>query len=371
MKFAIFLQNYFPYGGLQRDAVRLAEAAVAAGDEPTMVVSTWNGPKPSSFSILELHSGGHSNHSMAARFTEDCQSILSQEEYDTAICFSRVPGTPFHFCGDPCYQDKFQRTKSPLAKWLPRYRYLLSNESELFGNASDTHIFFLAASEIPAYQAHYPLKDPRYTLLPPWLKKAETGLGSQQDTKSKLVDELGLGSDSQFLLFVGSDFQRKGLDRAIEALAALKQSNIHLVACGQDNPSAYDKLASQLGIAGQVHCLGARDDIPQWMSASSLLIHPARQETAGMVLLEAMTYGLPVLCTEQCGYSTHVAQAGCPLLDKHINPDKLAQTIATALEQQSTLSQQVLAWASEPTRYHTADQILNAMRSPNTNHNHV
>jgi UDP-glucose:(heptosyl)LPS alpha-1,3-glucosyltransferase len=361
MKFGIFLQHYFPYGGLQRDAVRLAEAAVQAGDTPVMIVSTWEGPKPAGFQIIELASGGSSNHRKAKRFANDCQSMYQQEQLDTAICFSRVPGTPFHFCGDPCFKEKFTRTKASFNKLLPRYRFLLKNEEELFGSESRTHIFYLAASEIPAYTDFYPLDESRYTLLPPWLKRPKQFDQSKQSLKENLTHELGIKADSKLLLFVGSDFQRKGLDRAIDALAELMDSSTHLVACGKCSPDTYLQQAKQLGIEKQVHILGPRDDIPEWMFISDLLIHPARQETAGMVLLEALTYGLPVLCTENCGYAQAISDAGCTILSKQCSTEEFSHKILHTLNFQPTLKQSIQEWASQSGRYDAARIILQVL----------
>jgi UDP-glucose:(heptosyl)LPS alpha-1,3-glucosyltransferase len=363
MKFGIFLQHYFPYGGLQRDAVRLAEAAVQAGDTPVMIVSTWEGPKPAGFQIIELASGGSSNHRKAERFANDCQSMYQQEQLDTAICFSRVPGTPFHFCGDPCFKEKFTRTKANFNKLLPRYRFLLKNEEELFGSESRTHIFYLAASEIPAYTDFYPLDESRYTLLPPWLKRPKQFDQSKGHIKDALTDELGIADDSTLLLFVGSDFQRKGLDRAIDALAELKDSSIHLVACGKCSPDAYLHQAKQLGIEKQVHILGPRDDISEWMFISDLLVHPARQETAGMVLLEALTYNLPVLCTENCGYASTVIEAGCIPLKELSTPPEIASRIDSQLTDIKCTIPAIQQWISKDERYAVAEVILHNMHN--------
>ena len=57
--------------------------------------------------------------------------------------------------------------------------------------------------------------------------------------------------------------------------------------------------------------------VPELLLAADLLIHPSLKESAGMVILEAIVAGLPVLTTSSCGYAFHVeqAQAGvvCPM----------------------------------------------------------
>jgi UDP-glucose:(heptosyl)LPS alpha-1,3-glucosyltransferase len=363
MKFGIFLQHYFPYGGLQRDAVRLAKAALEEGDTPVLIVSTWEGPKPNGIQIVELRAGGKSNHAKARNFAKACEDTYAKYNLDTAICFSRVPGTPFHFCGDPCYKERFVRTKPQFLKFLPRYRYLLEAENALFGETSNTHVFYLAESETPAYKKYYPLEESRFTLLPPWLKRPKHFDSSLTELKSRQCSELGIPVDSELLLFVGSDFHRKGLDRAIEALAGMKsRPNLHLVACGQDNPQKFEALAKELNIAERVHIIGPRDDIPEWMAISDLLIHPARQETAGMVLLEALTYKLPVLCTENCGYAAAVEEAGCSPVPHNISTNNLSIHISMRVPASQETSDRIEAWLSTHANFKTANSILDLMR---------
>lgn len=362
MKLGIFLQHYFPYGGLQRDALRLAEAAKLAADTPVLIVSTWDGLKPEDIEVVELNSGGKSQHAKARNFAEACKTAYNAHSLDTAICFSRVPGTPFHFCGDPCYKERFVREKHPLIKALPRYRFLLESENALFGKDSDTHIFYLAASEIPAYKDYYPLDASRFTLLPPWLKRPKTFTQSREQIKQALTHELGISENDSLLLFVGSDFKRKGLDRAISALAALNDASLHIVACGKYSPTAYLQQAKDFGVQKQVHILGPRDDVPEWMYVSDLLIHPARQETAGMVLIEALTYKLPVLCTENCGYAAAVEEAGCKPLSKEASTEEIASRIQDTLPPSNALKSSIHHWPTQDSRYNSAELMLDHMR---------
>ena len=233
MKFAIFIQHYFPFGGLQRDALRLAEAAEAAGDEPTLVVSTWDGPKPATIPVTELRSGGLTNHGKAQRFTNACQDLLA--DFDTSIGFHRVAGVPFHFCGDACIAERFVRSgKSSFAKLLPRYRSQLQAECAVFGTESQTRLFFLAQKEADDYQRHYQLDENRFTLLPPWLRKPETFTETRDAVRNRLLSEIGLEDSAKVLLFVGSNYRLKRLDRIVDALSLLDDS-VHLAVCGTDD----------------------------------------------------------------------------------------------------------------------------------------
>ncbi|MBT8037066.1 MAG: glycosyltransferase family 4 protein [Verrucomicrobiae bacterium] len=362
MKLAIFLQHYFPYGGLQRDAVRLAIAAQAAGEQPTLIVAKWDGEKPKNIPIVELNSGGRSNHRKAARFADACQPFLSSEKFDSAIAFSRVPNAPFHFCGDSCFLEGFQANKPTLTRFLPRYRYFLTNEKLVFGPDARTHIFFLAEPDSQSYQQHYQLGDDRFSLLPPWLKQADSLDTSEGETRKKIHTELRLSEEDQLLLFVGSNFKLKRVAKIIETLPFL-DDHIHLAVCGKDDPAPLEKLANLLGVAHRVHIMGPRDNIPAWMTAADLLVHPSSRETAGMVLVEALTYGLPVTCTRACGYANHVADAGGHLLSNDCPPEEIAQTINGMLAKLPSLQQKALTWAANPDHYRTADVILDRIRA--------
>ena len=112
---------------------------------------------------------------------------------------------------------------------------------------------------------------------------------------------------------VGSGFITKGLDRAISALARLQaqqpQRRMCLLVAGQDRERSFRLLARRKGVAQQVRFLGGRDDVPELLLAADLLVHPARSEAAGMVLLEALVAGLPVVVSGVCGYAHHIAAA--------------------------------------------------------------
>ncbi len=136
---------------------------------------------------------------------------------------------------------------------------------------------------------------------------------------------------------VGSGFHTKGVDRSLRALAALPaalRDDTRLVVVGRGKPAPYRRLAQRLGIADRVRFTGGRDDVPELLRAADLLLHPARQENTGSVLLEALAAGLPVLVTGNCGYAHHVRDAGAgavldPPFDQGAFNDALSRLAAS------------------------------------------
>ena len=164
--------------------------------------------------------------------------------------------------------------------------------------------------------------------------------------------------EDRLLLFVGSDFKRKGLDRIIRGLATLPKTDLQrcrLAVIGDDSPGAFARLASSLGIQHSIHFLGGRDDVKDFFLSADLLLHPARSEAAGMVLLEALVAGLPVLTTKVCGYASHIqrAQAG-KILDipfTQADFDHQLETILKEEEKRKEWHQNALNYAAREDLY--------------------
>jgi glycosyltransferase involved in cell wall biosynthesis len=123
--------------------------------------------------------------------------------------------------------------------------------------------------------------------------------------------DLNLPRDAQLLGCIGQIIQRKGQDLLLPLAHRLRRELPHaqLWIVG-DCPSQKDeaiaferRVRRELSHAapGQVHFLGRRDDVPEILQQLSILVHPARQEPLGRVLLEAAASGVPIVATEVGG----------------------------------------------------------------------
>ena len=100
-------------------------------------------------------------------------------------------------------------------------------------------------------------------------------------------------------LFVGRLTRLKGLDTALRALGELKGRAWELDVIG-DGPqrAELEALASELGLQERVNFHGFRDDVEKWMVSSGCLLFPSYQEGMGLVVLQALNVGLPVLASD-------------------------------------------------------------------------
>ena len=127
-----------------------------------------------------------------------------------------------------------------------------------------------------------------------------------------LQRQLNLPETSLLVGAIGQIGMRKGLDILLEAAESVVRANVrvHFLIVGQrysrkDESLEFERelhrAAKRCGIQEHVHFLGARDDVWRLLNELDLLVHAARQEPLGRVLLEAAASGLPILATDVGG----------------------------------------------------------------------
>jgi glycosyltransferase involved in cell wall biosynthesis len=135
---------------------------------------------------------------------------------------------------------------------------------------------------------------------------------------------LGLPENVVLGLFAG-DIQtsRKNLDSVLRAIVDVPE--LHLAVVGKLPRSPYPAMAEKLGLTPRVHFLGFRRDVNQIMRAADLFLFPSRYDTFGLVVLEAMATGIPVITASSTGASELMPpEAGVVLR----NADSISDLIA-------------------------------------------
>jgi len=121
--------------------------------------------------------------------------------------------------------------------------------------------------------------------------------------KSRLCARMGLPESCELFLFVGSGWQRKGLARAVEIVAACNQARASdhpgaiLLVAGKGRPGQFAAQVTRLGMSRKVHFLGLRGDVQSLYQAADIFVLPTLYDPFANVCLEALACGTPVLTT--------------------------------------------------------------------------
>ena len=302
MKLAFLLFEYFPYGGLQRDMLAIAEAAEARGHQVTVFTRAWHAERPASPRVETLEVGARSNHGRDAAFVAAVGARLTG--FDRVVGFNKMPGLDWYYAADGCLAARYRGPR----RWLPRYRSKLAMEAAVFDPAAGTGVLSISPLQRALYQRHYGTPDHRFVDLPPGIRRDRALPEDHALRRARLRTEMGIGETTPMLLFVGSGFRTKGLDRAIRALARLPEET-RLFVVGDDNAGPYQRLARRLKVDDRVRFMGGQDNVPDWLWSADLLLHPAYAENTGTVLLEAAVAGLPRVPRDRHGHSVLCALA--------------------------------------------------------------
>lgn len=312
MKLAFCLFNYFPFGGLQRDFMRIAKECIQRGHTVDVYTLKWEGDYDPNFTVHVLQCHGWQNHTRSQHFVSQLQKKLQTASYDLVVGFNKMPGLDVYYAADTCLQTKIRGLKSAWYPLLPRVRHWLAYEKAVFQHGQKTKILLIAEAQQAEFVAWYHTEPTRFHLLPPGIARDRKPHTHAEDIRVDIRRTFQLTENDFLLLLIGSGFKTKGLDRALQGIAALPatlKNRTTLIVIGEDKTHSFKQQAKRLGILSRVHFLGGRNDVAHFMWAADLLVHPAYNENTGTVLLEALVAGLPVLTTEICGYAPYIIQA--------------------------------------------------------------
>lgn len=148
--------------------------------------------------------------------------------------------------------------------------------------------------------------------------------GVDQPSPSTPFDEASQPLPPRFVLFLGRISWKKGLDRLVDAMAAVP--GMALVIAGPDDEQlrpTLERKAAALGIADRVSFLGfVHGDAKQrLLSRAAIVALPSHSENFGNSVLEAMAHGVPVVVTPEVGLAQFIQETGSGLVARGDTPD--------------------------------------------------
>jgi glycosyltransferase involved in cell wall biosynthesis len=142
----------------------------------------------------------------------------------------------------------------------------------------------------------------------------------------------GIPADAPLAVAVSNFFPYKGHDTLVEAAALLSPEfpAARFVLVGRDSGTmaAVRRQAADAGLADGIRFPGVRTDVPDFLRAADVFVHPSREEGFSNAILEAMAAGLPVVACDVGGNPEAVVPGETGLLVPRDDPGALAEAIA-------------------------------------------
>ena len=155
--------------------------------------------------------------------------------------------------------------------------------------------------------------------------------------------ELGWSITERIVLFVGRIDPIKGIDTLIDTMPLVQEPELHYVLIGGDLDAdgqpigplaAVQQRVAELGMSRRCRYLGSQpqDMLPLYYSAADVVAVPSRYESFGLVAVEAMATGTPVIASSVGGLTFTVEDGKNGLLVPYGNARALAKAIDRLLE---------------------------------------
>jgi UDP-glucose:(heptosyl)LPS alpha-1,3-glucosyltransferase len=161
---------------------------------------------------------------------------------------------------------------------------------------------------------HYAVPEADIALLPNGYNPQEFNPGRRAAERDVVRAELGYAADDKVLLFVANELERKGFFPLVEALATLREPQVKLLVVGRVSLDGQQSLLSRLGVQKQVRCIGPSADVGRYYAAADMFVLPTYYEAWGLVIVEAIASGLPVLTSRVAGAAVAVQEPLAGLL---------------------------------------------------------
>jgi UDP-glucose:(heptosyl)LPS alpha-1,3-glucosyltransferase len=314
---ALIRAKYNPFGGAERflnDAV-----AALAGPETkfTLFTREWPVQNQSQLSHRIVNPRHLTSYGRERGFAHAVAKVLGQEKFDLVQSYERMPCCDVYHAVDGVH-----------AQWLVQ-RHRVSGSGKIIGVAMNPRHHLVLRAERAMYTSpqfkaaicisemvkkdilrHFPIDEKKLHVIYSGVDCNHFTPESRDSLRASTRQALGIPADVPTALFVGSGFERKGLTQFLRALATSPEQagvvggaeKCWGIVVGKDKHlSRYQELAKKLGIGARVVFTGGVTDTRPHYAAADVFVLPTLYEPFGLVCLEAMAAGLPVVTTSAAG----------------------------------------------------------------------
>jgi UDP-glucose:(heptosyl)LPS alpha-1,3-glucosyltransferase len=309
MKIAIVQKTFAHKGGAEQYAINLVEELIRQGHDITVLAHQWDralshGPKVQYVPMIKAPS-----FLQTLSFVQNTQKSLSKGHYDIVHSLSRVFPQDVYRMGDGIHRywlmvQERNRLKRLLNFFSLKHSVILWVEKQIFKKGNYRRI--ISNSNLCKDHAiQY------YGVDPSLIRVIRNGVDFNRFNphvrlayRNKLRKIYDIDENDVVILFVAMNFRRKGLIPLLTAIGSLPRTcRVKLLVVGKEKTGHFTRLASKLGINGNVVFVGPTSKIEEYYGGADLFVLPTYYDPFANVCLEALACGLPVVTTRTNGAS--------------------------------------------------------------------
>lgn len=303
MKIAFLKKSFNAFGGAENYLATLVMNLQRENHEIHILSSNWS--KNPGVICHSIDTIPFNSTLSTLSFNRNVARALKILKPDRIISFERTTCQDIYRAGDGCHRE-WLRLRSMVEGKIKRFsfninplhRTLLSIEREIF---SKTPIIVANSNMVKRQIINL------YCVPEKRLRVIYNGVDLKRfspENRSIWCDKLRAGYsiplDMPLILFVGSDYERKGLSILLSSLSGIDRE-IKLIVAGRGNTVRFQRIAERCGVNNRVIFAGPQRKIERFYAAADIFVLPTMYDPFSNATLEAMASGLPVITTRNNG----------------------------------------------------------------------
>lgn len=342
MKIAVSFPGCHRRGGIERCVLEAVNFLAASGHEVHLLTADWD--RDALHAAVHVHAISLPKRGSALRllaFARRSKKVLAALPPETVHAAFGVESPPGGTLWVPSVHKAWLEASKTQRNWRGRLRQklnphhpaLLHLERGYFGGRHYRKLLALTPQVKSDLMRLYGVPAEDIAVLPNGYSQAEFNTSRTRLERAQRRAELGYDADAKVVIFVANELERKGFGPLLRGISLLQDPSVFLLAVGRLNPQAYAGEIEQLGLTSRVRFTGPTSDVAAYYAAADVFALPTQYEAWGLVIVEALACGLPVLTSRLAGAAA-VVQEGTTgyLLDNPNNPAEIAAKLRPLLD---------------------------------------
>lgn len=338
LKIAVLIKRFLRTGGAEKYAMEVVRR-LAMDHEVHVFAHEWvfNGPEPMTFHKIPrvCRKPAWVNQLFFSYF---CRKAVSRG-FDVVHSFEKVSTFDVMTVQSPCFKSSGIAAEKPW-KCMPSGMRLACSprklawmwlEREQFSDNPARVVIAVSEQVKRNVQAQYPLPDERFRLAYTGVEVPPETVAASKHDRDELRAQWDIGINDLVVLFVGTEFKRKGLDALLQGFAKVPRARFKLLVAGGGGGRLdyYKSLADKLQLGAEVRFLGLVQDIERIYPIADMYILPTLEDPCPLAPLEAMAAGVAtIMSAADFNGSAELVRNGEALLlsDPH-DPQEIAAAL--------------------------------------------
>jgi len=366
MRIALVHKRYDRLGGAEADCWELSHRLAARGHEVHVVTGDCRVPVPEAVRLHRVPVVRAGQLAKLLSFAALAPRVWRTLDADAVIGFGRTVGHDLFRASGGCHRRYVERLAATgglaghVRRWRPYQLALLALERRQYTPGAYREILTVSARTRDEILATYPQVPPGDVVVVRYgVDVTRFHPGRREREGAAVRRELAIAPEQPVVLCVGTGFRRKGVDQLLAIWEREPPCGAALVVAGDDRQLAsYRRRAA--AARGQVVFTGPRADVERLYAAADLFTLPSMFDAFGMVVLEALASGLPVVAPRDIGAAEVLTGALAELvIDDPRDAGALAARLRLGLEpgRRGALAAAARAVAEEASLERSVDAI--------------